>query len=101
MTQAERRIWYHVRAGRFQGWNFRRQVPLGPYVADFLCERARLVVEVDGGQHMERAAADVERTQWLESRGYTVIRYWNNEVMGNLEGVLVDLSNALARSEKA
>jgi len=100
MPPAERRIWYHVRGNRFYGWSFKRQVPLGPYVADFLCERARLIVEVDGGQHMERAANDLERTRWLEAHGYVVVRYWNNDVMQNLEGVLVDLLGVLTRAGK-
>ena len=91
-------------AKRFQGAKFRRQVPLGPYVVDFLCEKASLVIEIDGGQHAERIDADEARTRWLEARGYRVARYWNNEVMGNVGGVLwryreevVTLSPALSQ----
>lgn len=91
------RMWYRLRAGRLDGWKFRRQVPLGPYVADFLCEQARVIVEVDGGQHGDRAQQDRVRTEWMEQQGYRVIRFWNNEVMGNIEGVLETLSPALSQ----
>lgn len=85
-TDAEGRLWQALRARQLQGAKFRRQVPLGDYVADFLCFEARLIVEVDGGQHsLERDGA---RTAWLESQGFRVVRFWNNEVLGNLEGVL-------------
>jgi very-short-patch-repair endonuclease len=96
LTDAERKLWYYIRARRFQGIKFRRQVPLGPFIVDFLCDRARLVIELDGGQHTERKASDAARTQWLESRGYSVIRYWNNEVLNNIEGVLENLSATLS-----
>jgi very-short-patch-repair endonuclease len=95
MTDAERKLWYYLRAGRFQGYKFRRQVPLGSFVADFLCESARLIVEVDGGQHAERIERDTARTQWLEAQGYVVMRFWNNDVLANIEGVLTTLSPAL------
>ena len=97
MTNAEMRMWYHLRAGRFEGWKFRRQVPMGPFVVDFLCERALLIVEIDGGQHAERIDADRERTMWLEQQGYRVLRFWNNDVLGNMNGVLETLSPALSQ----
>jgi very-short-patch-repair endonuclease len=97
MTDAEQRLWYYLRACRFQGWKFRRQVPLGRYVVDFLCEEARVIVEVDGGQHAERIEHDAARTQWLEAQGYAVLRYWNNDVLTNIEGVLTTLSPALSQ----
>ena len=97
MTDAEQRLWYYLRAARFEGWKFRRQVPLGPYVVDFLCEQARLIVEVDGGQHAERISRDSTRTDWLRARGYAVIRFWNNDVLANIEGVLATLSPALSQ----
>lgn len=86
MTDAERRLWYALRNRRFEGWKFRRQVSLGPYVVDFLCHSARLIVEVDGGQHS--AEVDARRTAFLASQGYRVIRFWNNEVLVNVDGVL-------------
>ena len=72
-------------------------MPLGPYVADFLCEEARVIVEVDGGQHADRTEADRVRSQWLEARGYKVVRFWNDEVLGNIEGVMAALSPALSQ----
>ena len=97
MSDAERRLWYYLRAARFKQSKFRRQVALGPYVADFLCEEARLIVEVDGGQHAEQAERDSARTRWLNAQGYLVMRFWNNDVLGNIEGVLATLSPALSQ----
>jgi very-short-patch-repair endonuclease len=101
MPDAEQRLWYHLRAGRFQGWKFRRQVPLGRYVVDFLCEDARLIVEVDGGQHAEQIEQDSARTQWLSSQGYAVMRFWNNDALANIEGVLATLSRPSPKGEGA
>ena len=89
-TDAERKLWAHLRNSQVTRLKFRRQYPVGPYVVDFLCIEARLVVEVDGGGHdtEEQRLADAMRSEYLESRGYTVARFWNNEVMSNIEGVL-------------
>ena len=97
MTDAEQRLWYHLRARRFLGWKFRRQVPLGNYIADFLCEESRVIIEVDGGQHAERMELDLQRTEWMRAQGYTVIRFWNNDVLTNIDGVLATLSPALSQ----
>jgi very-short-patch-repair endonuclease len=88
MTDAEQKLWYRLRAERLEGWKFRRQVPIGSFVADFVCERARLVIEVDGGQHAEHEQYDAARTEALREQGYRVIRFWNGDVLANLEGVL-------------
>lgn len=90
MTEAERLLWYHLRNRRLAGFKFRRQVPIGPYIVDFLCPEKRVIVEIDGGQHNfpDERARDLERTRFLESRGYKVLRFWNNEVLWNLGGVL-------------
>jgi very-short-patch-repair endonuclease len=96
LTGAERTLWLRLRAHQFFGAKFRRQHPIGVYVVDFCCPTAMLVVELDGGQHTpERDAA---RTRFLEVEGYTVVRFWNNEVSGNLEGVLTVLKQHLDRS---
>jgi very-short-patch-repair endonuclease len=87
-TRAERKLWSRLRNRRFLGLKFKRQVPIDRFVADFVCLDAKLIIEVDGGQHAERAAADAQRTQMLESLGYVVLRFWNNEVLGNIDGVL-------------
>jgi len=94
LTDAERRLWSALRAKRFATYKFRRQEPLGGYVVDFVCFSRKLIVEVDGGQHS--AEADAGRTAELQRRGFTVIRFWNNEVLGNLPGVLDRLGDALA-----
>ncbi len=94
-TMAEQLLWTHLRNRGLAGAKFRRQAPVGPYVADFLCAEARLVVEVDGGQHAENAA-DAARDAWLGENGYSVGRYWNNDVLGTIEGVLEDIAARLA-----
>ena len=88
-TDAEALLWRHLRNRQFAGLKFRRQAPVGSYVVDFLCEDEKLIVELDGGQHS--AEADRERTEQLERESYRVIRFWNNEVLGNVEGVLEQL----------
>jgi very-short-patch-repair endonuclease len=90
-TDAENLLWSHLRAYRLSGLKFRRQQAVGAYVVDFFCPDKKLIVELDGGQHQERVAYDEVRDAWLKSEGYTVLRYWNNEVMANLEGVLEDI----------
>jgi very-short-patch-repair endonuclease len=86
MTDAELRLWYYLRDRRFEGAKFVSQFPIGPYIVDFVCRTAKLAIEVDGGQHSEEA--DAPRTEIIESFGYRVIRFWNNDVLGNTEGVL-------------
>ncbi|MGE0665737.1 MAG: endonuclease domain-containing protein [Sphingomonadales bacterium] len=87
-TDAERKLWYALRDRRFEGFKFCRQFPIGPFFADFLCRREKLVVEVDGGQHADRVERDNARTAFLEAQGYRVIRFWNNDVLTNIEGVM-------------
>jgi len=87
-TEAEQHLWAALRRRQLDGLRFRRQVPLGRYIVDFSCYDARVVVELDGGQHAESREDDAARTQWLEDRGFRVLRFWNNEIFENLEGVL-------------
>ncbi len=87
-TDAESRLWRRLRQKQLDGFRFRRQHPLGPYVADFFCAEARLIVEVDGGQHARALERDDARSRWLAARGYRVLRFWNNEVLGNTDGVI-------------
>src|SRR5712692_2834649 len=89
-TDAERMIWSALRAHRLQGASFRRQTPIGPYVVDFVCQAAALIVELDGGQHFEpeHLKRDARRDAFLESRGYRVLRFNNHDVMTNRQGVL-------------
>ena len=95
MTDAERLLWRHLRAKRFANVKFNRQVPVDQYIADFCSFEHRLIVEVDGGQHDENRKADDERTKYLESKGFKVIRFWNNEVLANIEGVLTEIDRHL------
>jgi very-short-patch-repair endonuclease len=99
-TEAERRLWYQLRRRQIDGHRFRRQVPLGPFVVDFACLSARLVIELDGGQHNEDAniARDAERTAWLNAQGFRVIRFWNVDVFQAIEGVWEIISAALKES---
>ncbi len=94
MTDAERKLWYALRDGRFADFKFRRQVPLGPFIADFVCFEARLVIELDGGQHAG-SMDDKRRDRWLVANGFQILRFWNNEVLSNLEGVMTLLAKAL------
>ena len=87
-TDAERTLWFRLRDRRLNGLKFRRQMPLKSYVVDFCCESARLVIELDGGQHDIRVDEDARRTSELESFGYVVLRFWNNDVLNNIDGVL-------------
>jgi very-short-patch-repair endonuclease len=87
MTDAERKLWFALRDRRLAGTKFRRQVPIGPFVADFACYEAKLVIEVDGGQHSE-SAKDARRDRWLTENGFRVLRFWNNDVLKNIDGVL-------------
>jgi len=87
-TEAEKRLWSELRSRRLEGFKFRRQMWIGPYIADFCCMEAKLVVEVDGSQHEQRSERDRLRDEALAREGYRVLRFWNNEVMEKLEGVL-------------
>jgi very-short-patch-repair endonuclease len=93
MTDAERRLWYYLRAHRFAGMKFRRQAVIGPYVVDFASLQKNLIVEVDGGQHAD-SESDRRRTRWLEDQGFRILRFWNNEVLGNTGSVLEAIMTA-------
>ena len=90
-TDAEAKLWQHLRHKQLDGYRFRRQHPLGQYVVDFICLDAMLVIEVDGGQHAEFTRRDERRTAFLEKQGFRVLRFWNNEVLGNINGVITTI----------
>ena len=90
-TQAEARLWNALRDRRLGGWKWRRQVPVGPFIVDFLCVEAGLVVELDGGQHADRVAYDNRRTSYLEALGLRVIRYWNSHLLKHRDDVCLDI----------
>ena len=87
-TDAEQRLWYFLRAHRFMEMKFKRQKPVGHYIVDFICHEHNLIVEVDGGQHQDDVEYDRRRDAWLQAQGYTVLRFWNNDVMQQTEIVL-------------
>jgi very-short-patch-repair endonuclease len=93
-TDAEHRLWYRLRSRSINGFKFVRQEPIGPYVVDFICRERRLIVELDGGQHAENPG-DKKRDKWLVDHGYRVVRFWNNDVIKNTEGVLEAIATAL------
>jgi very-short-patch-repair endonuclease len=96
-TDAERKVWSRLRDRQLAGHKFRRQVVLGPFIVDFVCFDAQLVVELDGGQHggAGQLSYDEKRTVWLEGEGFRLLRFWNNEVTDKLEGVLATIAEAL------
>ena len=93
-TEAERKIWYALRDNRFAGYKFRRQEPIGRYIADFVCYSPRIIVEVDGSQQIENTH-DQLRDRWFESQGFIVLRFWNADVLSGLEGVLTAIGEAI------
>ena len=93
-TRAEAHLWNMLRAHRLGGWKWKRQLPFGPFFLDFACVEARLVVEVDGGQHAEQLDYDARRTASLEAAGWRVIRFWNSEVLTNRDGVCMTILDA-------
>lgn len=94
-TDAERTLWSRLRNRGLLGRKFRRQHEIGPYVADFVCTDAWLVVELDGGQHLDQIGYDARRTRWLEQEGYRVLRFWNDDILKNLDGVLEQIVRVL------
>ena len=100
-TPAERLLWNHLSAKQLGGLKFRRQHPVDNYIVDFLCPSKMLIIEIDGGQHSEPGAetADVQRTKALEAMGYQVIRFWNNDVLQNIDGVISVIKERLGLVE--
>jgi very-short-patch-repair endonuclease len=95
-TDAERKLWAQLSARKVAGVRFNTQFPIGPFICDFVSRSAKLVIEVDGGQHGWNAAADLARTRFIEAKGFVVLRFWNNEVLENIEGVVATIERALA-----
>jgi very-short-patch-repair endonuclease len=97
-TEAERKLWFRLRDRRLSRLKFRRQVEVDRYVVDFLCADAKLIVEIDGGQHAIATEADAERTKVLETAGYLVLRFWNHDVLQNADGVVEAILDTLTPS---
>jgi very-short-patch-repair endonuclease len=90
-TDAERKLWQHLKNRQLNGLKFRRQYPIAGYIADFACSEIRLVIELDGGQHLEQQQYDQERTRKLACNGYKVIRFWNDDALLRIEVVLEEI----------
>ena len=101
MTEAEKKLWWHLRQLPLATSHFRRQAAIGPYFADFACHKCRVVIEVDGGGHGQarQMATDRRRTAYLTSRGYRVLRFWNNEVLQQTEAVMAAIHDALCANQ--
>ena len=97
-TEVEKLLWYRLRMWQIDGYKFRRQQPIGNYIADFVCFEKRLIVELDGGQHAVQSGYDAERDGWLRAEGFTVLRFWNNDVLKNLNGVTEKIFETLKSS---
>jgi very-short-patch-repair endonuclease len=95
---AEAQLWAYLRNDKL-GISFRRQHAIGNYIADFCSPKAKLIIELDGSQHLEQEEYDKERTKYLEFQGYTVLRFWNHDVMNNIDGVILAITNALKMQE--
>ena len=97
MTDAERLLWRHLRSRQLESQKFRRQQPLGRFIVDFVCLEKRVVIEIDGGQHAEKyqATYDADRSAWLRTEGFRVLRFWDHEVLKDLDAVKEAISNAL------
>jgi very-short-patch-repair endonuclease len=95
-TPAERRLWRELSARRISGTRFNRQVPIGPFICDFVARTTKLIVEVDGGQHGWQSDEDAARTRYLEAQGYRVIRFWNPDIMERIEAVVAEIERAIA-----
>ena len=94
-TKAEQKLWAHLRAHQIDGVKFRRQQPIGPFIVDFCSKEHRLVIELDGGHHMTQVDEDRSRSSFLQREGFSIIRFWNSEVLGNIDGVIAQIEQVL------
>jgi len=99
LTEAERRLWSRLRRRQLDGYKFRRQHPIGIYVCDFICLEVRVIVELDGSQHLDRAPEDLHRDAFLRAAGFRVLRFWNGDVLTRTENVVETIFEALRRRE--
>jgi len=88
LTIAERKLWHYLRSRNFLGLKFRRQEPIGNYIVDFVCYEKKIIIELDGGQHNEFREKDIPREKWLEKQGFKILRFWNTDIIKNINGVL-------------
>ena len=100
MSEAETRLWHHLRAGRLNGYKFRRQQPMGNYIVDFVCVTPKLIIEADGRQHAEQTEYDQARSLYLNGLGFTVLRFWNDEILRQTDEVLAEILRVLQELER-
>jgi len=98
--EAEQKLWSKLRKRQLDGFQFRRQYSIGPYFADFICLEAKLVIEVDGSQHADREAQDERRSEFLRTEGYRVLRFWNSEVMSDVDSVVERIAEVLRQTPR-
>lgn len=96
LTEVEKKLWYQLRAKRFAGYKFRRQHPIAGYIVDFVCLKSKLIIELDGGQHGSQTFYDDKRSRFLESEGFKILRFWNNELLENMERVMQRILDTLS-----
>ena len=94
-TEAENRMWYYLRNRRLGGYKFVREQVIGHYIADFVCREKKIIIEIDGGQHMDAVQYDLMRTKHLENNGYKVVRFWNHDVLQNIQAVMDSILNII------
>ena len=99
-TPAERKLWAALKNEQLNGIKFRRQHAIGKYIPDFCAVQEKLIIELDGSQHLDQQEYDTERTKYLEAQGYKVIRFWNNQIMNDLNGVILAISHAIEENQK-
>ena len=99
-TEAEQKLWSHLRKGQLYGFQFRRQHSVGPFFADFICLEASLIIEVDGAQHLDWKEQDQSRSEFLRESGYHVLRFWNSEVIGDVDSVVERIAEVLRKTER-
>ena len=98
MTDVEQLLWYKIRSRQLRNYRFRRQHPIGRYIVDFICLETKLIIELDGGQHADQKKYDNIRDIFLTQQGFNILRFWNNEVLNNLDGVLLNINQHLPPS---
>lgn len=98
-SKAQLTLWYHLRQRRLNNHKFRREHPMETYIVDFVCLEKRLVIEIDGGQHATQSSYDAQPTIWLQTQGYKILRFWNNEVLVNTDGVLAIIMKHLRSTD--
>jgi very-short-patch-repair endonuclease len=99
-TEAEQKLWSHLRKGQLYGFQFRRQYSIGPFFVDFICLEASLIIEVDGAQHADQSEQDQSRSEFLRASGYQVLRFWNFEVLSNVDSVAERIAKVLRRTQR-